>query len=147
MLNPYPNSRNVIPGEVFLTCEFRHPDSAVLESMDRELRSGIEDIAAAIGLTLDMRQVFDYAPVPFDASCVEAVRRAAKACGFTHRDIVSGAGHDACYIARVAPTSMIFTPCVDGISHNEAETISPEWAAAGAQVLMHAVLEKAEVLA
>ena len=147
MLNPYPNSRNVIPGEVFLTCEFRHPESAVLELMDRELRSGIEDIAAAIGLTVAMTQVFDYAPIPFDASCVDAVRRAAKTCGFTHRDIVSGAGHDACYIARVAPTSMIFTPCVDGISHNEAEAISPEWAAAGAQVLMHAVLDKAEVVA
>ena len=147
MLNPYPNSRNVIPGEVFLTCEFRHPDSAVLELMDRELRSGIEDIAAAIGLTAAMKQVFDYAPVPFDASCVDAVRRAAKTGGFTQRDIVSGAGHDACYIARVAPTSMIFTPCADGISHNEAEAISPEWAAAGAQVLMHAVLDKAEVVA
>ena len=147
MLNPYPNSRNVIPGEVFLTCEIRHPESAVLETMDQELRAGIEDIAGTLGLTLDMKQVFDYAPVPFDASCVDAVRRAATTCGFTHRDIVSGAGHDACYIARVAPTSMIFTPCVDGISHNEAEAISPEWAAAGAQVLMHAVLDKAEVVA
>ena len=147
MLNPYPNSRNVIPGEVFLTCEFRHPESQVLEAMDQELRAGIEDIAGTLGLTLDMKQVFDYAPVPFDASCVDAVRRAANTCGFTHRDIVSGAGHDACYIARVAPTSMIFTPCVDGISHNEAEAISPEWAAAGAQVLMHAVLDKAEVVA
>ncbi|HEX4766429.1 MAG TPA: Zn-dependent hydrolase [Lichenihabitans sp.] len=147
MLNPYPNSRNVIPGQVFLTCEFRHPDDAVLVEMDAALRQGIEAIAAEIGLETELKQVFNYAAVPFDTSCVDAVRRAAQRCGLTHRDIVSGAGHDACYIARVAPTSMIFTPCVDGISHNEAETISPEWAAAGAQVLMHAVLDKAEVVA
>ena len=147
MLNPYPNSRNVIPGEVFLTCEFRHPETAVLEAMDKELRAGVEEIAATIGLACDMKQVFNYAPVPFDAGCVDAVRRAAQTCGFTYRDIVSGAGHDACYIAQVAPTSMIFTPCVDGISHNEAEAISPDWASAGAQVLMHAVLDKAEVVA
>ncbi len=147
MLNPYPNSRNVIPGQVFLTCEFRHPDDAVLVAMDAALHQGIETIASKIGLGAELKQVFNYAAVPFDKSCVEAVRHAAEACGYSHRDIVSGAGHDACYIARVAPTSMIFTPCVDGISHNEAEAISPEWAAAGAQVLMHAVLEKAEVVA
>ncbi len=147
MLNPYPNSRNVIPGEVFLTCEFRHPEDVVLVAMDKALRAGVASIAEKSGLALDLKQVFNYAPVPFDPSCVDAVRRAAKTCGYTHRDIVSGAGHDACYIAKVAPTSMIFTPCVDGISHNEAEAISPEWAAAGTQVLMHAVLDKAEVVA
>jgi beta-ureidopropionase / N-carbamoyl-L-amino-acid hydrolase len=85
--------------------------------------------------------------VPFDAACVAAVRRSAQAHGYRHRDIVSGAGHDACYLARVAPTAMIFTPCVGGISHNEAEDISPEWASAGAHVLMQAVLEKAEIVA
>ena len=147
MLNPYPNSRNVIPGEVFLTCEFRHPDDAVLDDMDGALREGIADIAERIGLKVDLKQVFSYAPVPFDKGCIDAVRRGAEACGFSHRDIVSGAGHDACYISKVAPTSMIFTPCVDGISHNEAEDIKPDWASAGAQVLMHAVLEKAEVVA
>ena len=146
MLNPYPNSRNVIPGEVFLTCEFRHPDDAVLVEMDLALRSGVEEIARTIGLKADLKQVFSYAPVPFDQSCIAAVRRGAEACGFTHRDMVSGAGHDACYISKVAPTSMIFTPCVDGVSHNEAEDIRPEWASAGAQVLLHAVLEKAEVV-
>ena len=147
MLNPYPNSRNVIPGEVFLTCEFRHPDDAVLVEMDKALRAGVEEVAGKIGLQADLKQVFSYAPVPFDESCIAAVRRGAEACGFTHRDIVSGAGHDACYISKVAPTSMIFTPCVDGVSHNEAEDIKPEWASAGAQVLLHAVLEKAEVVA
>jgi N-carbamoyl-L-amino-acid hydrolase len=147
MLNPYPNSRNVIPGEVFMTCEFRHPIDTTLSDMDAQLKVGVEDIAKAIGLTYDLKQVFYYAPVAFDEGCIAAVRRAAKHLGLTHRDIVSGAGHDACYIARVAPTSMVFTPCVDGISHNESEEISQEWATAGANVLMHAVLEKAEIVA
>ncbi|MFI4995280.1 MAG: Zn-dependent hydrolase [Hyphomicrobiales bacterium] len=146
MLNPYPNSRNVIPGEVFLACEFRHPQDEVLSAMDAALREGVEAITKGIGLTYDLKQIFYYQPVAFDQACVLAVRRAAQHFGYTHRDIVSGAGHDACYIARVAPTSMIFTPCVDGISHNEAEDIKPDWATAGANVLMHAVLEKAEVV-
>ena len=146
MLDVYPNSRNVIPGEVALACEFRHPDDAVLSAMDAALKDGVEKITKEIGLTFDLKQIFYYQPVAFDKACVAAVRRAAEHFGFTHRDIVSGAGHDACYIARVAPTSMIFTPCVDGISHNEAEDIKQHWATAGANVLMHAVLEKAEVL-
>jgi beta-ureidopropionase / N-carbamoyl-L-amino-acid hydrolase len=146
MLNPYPNSRNVIPGTAFVACEFRHPDDAVLSAMDAALREGVEAIAKEIGLTYEIRQIFYYKPVAFDKDCVAAVRRAAQHFGYTHRDIVSGAGHDACYIARVAPTSMIFTPCVDGVSHNEAEDIKPDWATAGANVLMHAVLEKAEVI-
>ena len=146
MLNPYPNSRNVIPGTTFLACEFRHPDDGVLSAMDAKLREGVEGIAKEIGLAYEIRQVFYYQPVAFNPDCVAAVRRAAQHFGYTHRDIVSGAGHDACYIARVAPTSMIFTPCVDGVSHNEAEDIKPDWATAGANVLMHAVLEKAEVI-
>jgi N-carbamoyl-L-amino-acid hydrolase len=147
MLNPYPNSRNVIPGEVFMTCEFRHPQDATLAEMDAALKAGVEEIVARNGLTYDLKQVFDYPAVPFDEGCVSAVREAAKHLGYTHRDIVSGAGHDACYLARVCPTSMIFTPCVDGVSHNELEDIKPEWSTAGANVLMHAVLEKAEIVA
>ena len=146
MLTPYPGSRNVIPGEVFLTCEFRHPDEAVLTAMEAELRAGIAAICETARLEADIKRVFVYPPVPFDEGCVGAVRRAAERGGFSHRDIVSGAGHDACYIARVAPTAMIFTPCVDGVSHNESEEISPAWASAGAQVLLHAVLETAEVV-
>jgi N-carbamoyl-L-amino-acid hydrolase len=146
MLNTYPNSRNVIPGEIFMTCEFRYPEDDRLTEMDRALREGIETICGAIGLTYELSQVFYYAPVAFDPSCIAAVRRAADHYGYSHRNMVSGAGHDACYIARVAPTSMIFTPCVDGISHNEAEDIKPSWASAGANVLLHAVLEKAEIV-
>ena len=146
MLNPYPGSRNVIPGEVFMTVDFRHPLDDTLSAMDAALHPGVAEICARTGLTQETKQVFYYKPVAFDTDCVKAVRRAAKHFGYTHRDIVSGAGHDACYIARVAPTSMIFCPCVDGISHNEAEDISEAWATAGANVLMHAVLEKAEVV-
>jgi N-carbamoyl-L-amino-acid hydrolase len=146
LLNPYPNSRNVIPGEVFMACEFRHPIDATLSEMDAALKDGVEAITGKIGLTYDLKQVFYYAPVAFDSRCVEAVRRAAQRFGYSHRDIVSGAGHDACYMARVAPTSMVFTPCVDGVSHNESEDIKQEWSTAGANVLMHAVLEKAEIV-
>ncbi len=147
MLNTYPNSRNVIPGRVFMTCEFRHPENAVLDAMEASFRDSVAQLGEEAGLDAELKRVFAYEPVPFDESCVAAVRRGAQAHGYSHRDIVSGAGHDACYLSRVAPTAMIFTPCVDGISHNEAEDIKPEWASAGTHVLMHAVLEKAEVVA
>jgi N-carbamoyl-L-amino-acid hydrolase len=146
LLNPYPNSRNVIPGEVFMCCEFRHPVDATLTEMDAALKEGVEAITGKTGLTYDLKQVFYYHPIAFDKDCVSAVRRAAEHFGYSHRDIVSGAGHDACYLAGVCPTSMIFTPCVDGVSHNEAEDIKMEWSTAGANVLMHAVLEKAEIV-
>ena len=117
-----------------------------LTAMDAALNEGVEAITEKIGLTYEMKQVFYYEPVAFDQDCVEAVRRAAERFGYSHRDIVSGAGHDACYMARVAPSSMVFTPCVDGVSHNESEDIKQEWSTAGANVLMHAVLEKAEIV-
>jgi N-carbamoyl-L-amino-acid hydrolase len=146
MINAYPNSRNVIPGEVFLACEFRHPIDATLSEMDAALHEGVKAICDKIGLTYELKQIFYYAPVAFDAECVTAVRRAAEHFGYKHRDIVSGAGHDACYLARVTPTSMVFTPCVDGVSHNESEDIKLEWSTAGANVLLHAALEKAEIV-
>ena len=146
MINAYPNSRNVIPGEVFLACEFRHPIDATLSEMDAALHEGVKAICNKIGLTYELKQIFYYAPVAFDAECVTAVRRAAAHFGYKHRDIVSGAGHDACYLARVTPTSMVFTPCVDGVSHNESEDIKLEWSTAGANVLLHAALEKAEIV-
>ncbi len=146
MINAYPNSRNVIPGEVFLACEFRHPIDATLSEMDAALQQGVKAICDKIGLTYDLKQIFYYAPVAFNPECVSAVRRAADHFGYRRRDIVSGAGHDACYLARVTPTSMIFTPCVDGVSHNESEDIKLEWSTAGANVLLHAALEKAEIV-
>jgi N-carbamoyl-L-amino-acid hydrolase len=146
MIQCFPNSRNVIPGSVFLTVDFRHPNVDKLTAMDKALREGLPGIAKATGVTLDIKDVSYFPPLPFEASCVDAVRKATKKLGLSAREITSGAGHDACYIARVAPTAMIFTPCVDGISHNEAENMTPEWATAGCNVLVHAVLEKAGIV-
>lgn len=146
MIQAYPNSRNVIPGRVFLTIDFRHPDAEKLISMDAALRKGIAEIAEKTGVKYEMKLVADFPPQPFDASCVDAVRRAAKKLGYSAREITSGAGHDAVYVARVAPAAMIFTPCIDGISHNEAENMTPEWATAGCNVLLEAALEKAQVV-
>jgi N-carbamoyl-L-amino-acid hydrolase len=131
------------PGRVFFTVDFRHPDDAVLAKMDAALREGVERIATGIGLETELEQIFYYKPVAFDAACVKSVRAAAQRFGYPHRDIVSGAGHDACYLSQVAPTSMVFVPCVDGISHNEIEDATLEWIEAGANVLLHAMLERA----
>jgi N-carbamoyl-L-amino-acid hydrolase len=146
MLTPYPGSRNVIPGEAFLTVDFRHPEEAALKDMDARIRGYVDEVCKAGGLTAEVKEVFNYAPVAFDKECVGKVRAAAERLGYKHRDIVSGAGHDACYVARVAPTAMVFCPCVDGISHNELEKIHPEWAKAGADVLLHAVVDTAEIV-
>ncbi len=145
-LDVHPNSRNIIPGRVVFTIDFRHPDKAVIAAMVGELRAGAEAIAGRTGLGLEIEQVGAFDPVTFDEGCVLAVRRAAERLGYTHRDIVSGAGHDACWINRVAPSAMIMCPCVDGLSHNEAEEISKEWATAGANVLFHAAVETAEIV-
>src|SRR5262249_18742003 len=109
--------------------------------------AAVEKICAEGKLTSEVKEVFYYAPVEFNKDCVSAVRRAAERLGYPHRDIVSGAGHHACYIARGRPPWMVFSPCVDGISHNEDEKIYPEWASAGADVLFHAVVETAEIVA
>ncbi|HLS69159.1 MAG TPA: Zn-dependent hydrolase [Kiloniellales bacterium] len=143
MLDVHPNSRNVIPGRVIFTVDLRHPDDEVLESMEAKLRQGIEEIGTGIGLEVEVERIFCYAPIHFDEGCSEIVRTAAEDLGYSHRNMISGAGHDACYLSRVAPTSMIFIPCVDGISHNEVEDAKPEWVTAGGDVLLRAVLEKA----
>jgi len=147
MIEAYPNSRNVIPGSVFLTIDLRHPDGDKLRSMAAAVEASMREIASATGLTCEWKLVADFPPQPFETSCVDAVRRAAARLGFSAREISSGAGHDAVYMSYVAPAAMIFVPCVDGISHNEAEDMKPEWATAGANVLLEAVLEKAEVVA
>jgi len=143
MLQVHPNSRNVIPGRVFFTVDFRHPDDAVLAQMDAELRVGVARVADELRLACELEQIFYYAPIAFDAECVKSVRAAAARFGYSHRDMVSGAGHDACYLSKVAPTSMVFIPCIDGISHNEIEDATPPWIEAGANVLLHAMLERA----
>ena len=144
-IDVYPNSRNIIPGMVVFTVDFRHPNKEVIQDMEDRMRKGAADIAEKIGLTMDIEKVGNFDPVEFDKDCVEKVRDAAKTLGYSHMNIVSGAGHDACWINRVAPTAMIMCPCVDGLSHNEAEEITKEWSTAGADVLFHAVVNTAEI--
>ena len=145
-IDVYPNSRNVIPGKVVFTVDFRSPDLAVIQDMEKRLAEGARKICDEMGLGVEMEKVGGFDPVTFDEACVTAVREAAERLGYSHRDLISGAGHDACWIARVAPTAMIMCPCVDGLSHNEAESISKEWAAAGVDVLFHAVVETAGIV-
>ena len=144
-IDVYPNSRNIIPGKVVFTVDFRHPNKEVIQDMEDRMRKGAADIAEKIGLSMDVEKVGNFDPVEFDKDCVEKVRDAAKTLGYSHMNIVSGAGHDACWINRVAPTAMIMCPCVDGLSHNEAEEITKEWSTAGADVLFHAVVNTAEI--
>ncbi|PRX31953.1 N-carbamoyl-L-amino-acid hydrolase [Meinhardsimonia xiamenensis] len=145
-IDVYPNSRNVIPGKAVFTVDFRSPELEVIEDMERRLREGAKKICDEMGLEVAFEKVGGFDPVKFDEGCVAAVRRAAERLGYSHRDIISGAGHDACWINRVAPTAMVMCPCVDGLSHNEAEEIYPEWAEKGANVLFHAVVETAEIV-
>ena len=144
MLQVHPNSRNVIPGRVFFTVDIRHPQDETLLKMDADLRAGIARIAEETKVEVTkLEQIFYYKPVTFDADCVASVRAGAELFGYSHKNIVSGAGHDACYLAQVAPTSMVFVPCVGGISHNEIEDATPDWIEAGCNVLLHAMLGRA----
>ena len=145
-IDVYPNSRNVIPGKVVFTVDFRSPNLEVIQDMEKRLAEGANKICDEMGLGLELEKVGGFDPVTFDENCVTAIRDAAERLGYSHRNIISGAGHDACWINRVAPTAMVMCPCVDGLSHNEAEEISKEWATAGAEVLFHAVVETAEIV-
>ncbi len=142
-LHVLPNSRNVIPGEVRFAIEFRHPDETVIARLAETFSAEAAALAAADRLDLTLTELFRIPAQPFDPSCVDLVRTAAEKLGYSSRRIVSGAGHDAVYVARHVPTAMIFTPCKDGLSHNEAEDMRPEEAAAGCQVLFEAVLARA----
>lgn len=142
----FPNSRNIIAGRTVFTVDIRSPEKEVLDAMDGRIREGIDTICEALDILYKIEQVGHFDPVTFDAGCVKAIRDAADRLGYSHRNIVSGAGHDACWINRVAPTAMVMCPCVDGLSHNEAEDISKEWASAGADVLFHAVVETAIIV-
>lgn len=144
--NVYPNSRNVIPGKAVFTVDIRSPDQAKLDAMKAEVTRAAHAVAAELSLGIEIEDVGHFDPVTFDPGLVKVVRAAAERLGYSHMDIISGAGHDACWINRVAPTVMIMCPCVDGLSHNEAEEISPDWAAAGTDVMFHAVLEVAGVV-
>ena len=145
-IDVYPNSRNVIPGKVIFTVDMRSPELSVIADMEARLIAESKDICENLGLEVEFEKVGGFDPVKFDEKCVSAVRDASEKLGYSHMNLISGAGHDACWINRVAPTAMIMCPCVDGLSHNEAEEISKEWATAGADVLLHAVLETAVII-
>jgi N-carbamoyl-L-amino-acid hydrolase len=145
-MDVYPNSRNIIQGKVVFTVDVRHPEKEVIAAMEEALRTEGKAIADELKLGIEFEKVGAFDPVKFDESCVKSIRDAARRLGYSHRDIVSGAGHDACWVNRVAPAAMVMCPCVDGLSHNEDEKITPAWATAGTDVLFHAVVETAEIV-
>jgi N-carbamoyl-L-amino-acid hydrolase len=140
----YPGSRNTVPGRVRFTVDMRHPDGGTMDAMDHGLREAFERARGRHGeIEFRLNEIWYAPPVAFDPECIDAVRQAAASLGLSAREIVSGAGHDAVYMARVVPTAMIFVPCKDGISHAEIEYASPEACVDGANVLLHAVLTRA----
>jgi N-carbamoyl-L-amino-acid hydrolase len=140
LLEVKPGAPNVVPGEVFFMIDMRDPDPSVLDRMESEIAAAAAGIGAELGVATAIENIWSQPPQPFDADCIAAVREAARVSGFSTRDLISGAGHDAAYVARAAPSAMIFAPCKDGISHNEAEYSSKAQCAAGAQALLQAVL-------
>jgi N-carbamoyl-L-amino-acid hydrolase len=146
MVQVHPNSRNVIPGQVKFSIDLRNATDADCEAMDADIRAVADRISRETGLPIAISLVSSYPAQPFHGNCVDAVARAAKTLGYSHMPVVSGAGHDAVYMARLAPAGMVFIPCKDGISHNEIEDAAPADITAGCNVLMHAMLERAKVL-
>ncbi len=145
MVQVFPNSRNVIPGNVKFSIDLRNASEALCDAMDADIRGVAARLSAESGLPIDLKLVTSFPATQFHADCVEAVARATKALGYSHMEAVSGAGHDAVYMAKLAPAGMIFIPCKDGISHNEIEDAKPEHITAGCNVLLHAMLERAGV--
>ena len=138
-----PNSRNVIAGNSLFTVDIRSPDINKLIKMENELKQMTTDICKKYKIEFEMIQIGGFDPVAFDKECLNNIRNSAKKFGYSYKDIVSGAGHDACWINTVAPSAMIMCPCVDGLSHNEAEEIKPEWASSSTNVMLHAAIASA----
>jgi N-carbamoyl-L-amino-acid hydrolase len=145
MVQVFPNSRNVIPGQVKFSIDLRNVNDELLNTMHDEITVFVERTQVETGLTVELQRVSYYPPCPFHPDCVDAVRAATARLGYSTMDVVSGAGHDAIYVARLAPAGMIFVPCKDGISHNEIEDAQPAHLEAGCNVLLHAMLERAGV--
>lgn len=143
MVQVHPNSRNVIPGRVKFSMDMRNSTDALVDAMDADIRKAAAELSTKTGLAIQIELVSHYPAAPFHADCVAAVAKAAEALGYSNMPTVSGAGHDAVYMARLAPAGMIFIPCKDGISHNEIEDAKPEHITAGCNVLLHAMLERA----
>ena len=146
MVQVFPNSRNVIPGQVKFSIDLRNVSDDLLKTMHEEMLAFVAQTRAGTGLGIEVERVSYYPPCPFHPDCVNAVRAATDKLGYSVMDVVSGAGHDAIYAARVAPAGMIFVPCKDGISHNEIEDAKPAHLEAGCNVLLHAMLERAQVV-
>jgi N-carbamoyl-L-amino-acid hydrolase len=146
MVQVFPNSRNVIPGQVKFSIDLRNVNDELLNTMHEEITAFIDKTRQESGLSIDLQRVSYYPPCPFHPDCVDAVRAATAKLGYSTMDVVSGAGHDAIYVARLAPAGMIFVPCKDGISHNEIEDAQPAHLEAGCNVLLHAMLERARVI-
>jgi len=144
MVQVFPNSRNVIPGEVKFSIDLRNVSSALLDTMHNEILAFVDSSSQSSGLKISIERVSYFPPCPFHPECVDAVRKATAELGYSTMDVVSGAGHDAIYAARLAPAGMIFVPCKDGISHNEIEDAKSEHLSAGCNVLLHAMLERAQ---
>ena len=141
-----PNSRNTIPGRVFFSVDFRHPEDNRLSAMKAELEKAVSEVAAATNVEIECEEIWYQPPIAFDKNCVAAVAGGAEAAGYAAMDIISGAGHDACNISEIAPTGMIFIPCEDGISHNEVENATQGDVAAGCNVLLRAIVARANAL-
>jgi N-carbamoyl-L-amino-acid hydrolase len=146
MMQVFPNSRNVIPGQVKFSIDLRNVSDELLNRMHDEITAFVDRAARDTGLDIKLERVSYYPPCPFHPDVVGAVRGATAKLGYPTMDVVSGAGHDAIYAARLAPSGMIFVPCKDGISHNEIEDAQPAHLEAGCNVLLHAMLERAKVL-
>jgi N-carbamoyl-L-amino-acid hydrolase len=144
MVQVFPNSRNVIPGRVQFSVDLRHPDDKVLNQMSVSLQKQIDALSTSYGMKITLEEVSYFPPCTFDRDCVTAIRESSIDLGYSHMDVVSGAGHDAIYMARLAPTGMIFIPCKDGISHNEIEDAKKDHLEAGANVLLHSMLRFAK---
>jgi len=147
MVQVFPNSRNVIPGQVKFSIDLRNVSEDLLNTMHEEMLAFVAKTRADSGLGIEVERVSYYPPCPFHPDCVNAVRAATEKLGYSSMDVVSGAGHDAIYAARVAPAGMIFVPCKDGISHNEIEDARPDHLEAGCNVLLHAMLAHAVAVA
>jgi N-carbamoyl-L-amino-acid hydrolase len=141
----HPNSRNVIPGRVKFSIDLRNATDELVDKMDKDIRAAVDKTSKESGLPISIELVSHYPAQPFNKDCIDAVGRAAAKLGYSNMPAVSGAGHDAVYMARLAPAGMIFIPCKDGISHNEIEDAKPEHITAGCNVLLHAMLERAGV--
>jgi len=143
MVQVFPNSRNVIPGRVKFSIDLRNSTDALVDQMAEEVKAYAAQVAKEHGVKVEIEMVSSYSAIRFHDDCIDAVARAAEKLGYSNMPAVSGAGHDAVYMAKLAPSGMIFIPCKDGISHNEIEDAKPEHITAGCNVLLHAMLERA----